>query len=83
MENELIHTPRFGIFLSLLKMCIYLKELSLRVSSAIATPPLLHIELPLPPAADDSTDQILGDLHFTLSEKGSNKLWPQKWTKIM
>jgi hypothetical protein len=45
-------------------MCICLKDLSLRVSSAIATPPLLHIEIPLPPVAGDSTDRILGDLHF-------------------
>jgi len=45
-------------------MCICIEDFSLRVSSAIATPPLLHTELSLPPAAGDSTDQILADLHF-------------------
>jgi len=43
MENELIHTLCFGMFLSLLKMYVYVKDFSLRVSSAIATTQLLHI----------------------------------------
>jgi len=47
-------------------MCICIKDLSLRVFSAIATPPLLNIELSLLPAAGDSTDQIRGDLHSAL-----------------
>ena len=50
-------------------MCIYIKEPSLRGSTAIVTPPLLHFEISLPPAAGDSIDQILGDLHFARFRK--------------
>ena len=45
-------------------MCIYFTDPSLLVFPATASPPWLHIQPSPPPAAGESTDQILGDLHF-------------------